>query len=431
MLNAPSYHSPSGWNALLSPRIPRTDLPMKRRYKTIVIGAGITGLAAAHRLAELSNGDPILVLEASTVGEGATSRNSGYLLVNPGEPSANATDFSRDWAQRQMGMAQAGIDWLKTSAERHAIDCSWDETSPTVTVAASPRVEAGARQTHEAYRALGMHQAEYNRTSLSQLAGTDYYSYGFQSLTRALVQPAALHRGLADALPSNVTLLEQSPVTEITGLGPFEVRTSKCAFVAEQIFITNNLHARAMGLNIGRMVGIFTYAALTPELPADELSKLGEAQSWGLLPAHRIGTTLRKVGRRLLIRSGDSYEREQSSSHVRALLATFYSNRFPQMRSHEFQHVWGGVTSITRNGGYHFGQFKPGIYVSAGCGGAGLARGAIHGRLLAELASGQTSQLLKDRLGMKRPTWLPPEPLRSVGAQIEIAIAKLQGGRER
>jgi glycine/D-amino acid oxidase-like deaminating enzyme len=428
---APAYHAPSGWNALLPPRTPYTAPPAGRRFRSLVIGAGVTGLAVAHRLAELEPGEPVLLLEASTVGEGASSRNSGYLLVNPGEPSANAAGFEGDWAQRQMGLAQAGIDWLKANVARHVIDCDWDEAAPAITVAASPRVEKTARETRSTYRGWGLDPTEHDRAALARMTGTSYYSYGLQSLTRALVQPAALHRGLAEALTNSVTLLEKAPVSAVSGDGPFDVTTSLGVFTGDRLFVTNNLHARALGVGIGSMVGIFTYAALTPELPDDELAKLGEEPRWGLLPAHRIGTTLRKVQRRLLIRSGDSYEREQSPDKVRALLTRFYRNRFPQMRTHDFDHVWGGVTAVTQNGGYHFGQVRPGLFVSAGCGGAGLARGAVHGKLLAELAIGRPSSLLDHRLGMNAPNWLPPEPLREIGARIEIAFQRWQGAAEQ
>lgn len=431
MASAPLYKSRSGWNALLPQRIAREDVPATRRFRTIIVGAGYTGLAAARRLAELAPDEEVLLLEASTIGEGAAGRNSGYLLINPGEPSANAAGFSADWATRQFALARAGFDGLRKLVETHSIACDWDEATPTVTAAATARVEKSARQTRQTYLDWGLVAQEYGPRDLQRMIGTDYYRYGLQSLTRALVQPAALHRGLADSLPETVVLVENTQVVAVGEGAPLRVQTNRGEFVADRVFVTNNLHARSLGLVQNRMIGIYTYGAFTPEFEDGELARLGEAPRWGVLPAHRMGTTMRKTGRRLLIRSGDSYERELDPDKVRAMLTELYRRRFPHMRAHAFEHVWGGLTAVTHNGGFYFGEARPGLYASVGCGGAGVVRGTIHGKLLAELASGSQSTLLTDRLKQKGPNWLPPEPFRGFGATTQIAWEQWQAGRER
>ncbi len=431
MRHAPAYNSRSGWNALLPERRAKSDLPSDRRFRFIIVGAGFTGLAIARRLAELVPGEEILLIEASTIGEGASGRNSGYLLVNPGEPSANAAGFAEDWANRQMGLVAEGFELLRSLVRTRAIECDWNDNPLAITAAATPRVEKTARQTRRTYEGWGLAPKEYDRRDLQRITGTDYYRYGLQSLTRALIQPAALHRGLADTLPAAVTLLENTTVHGF-GNGPSRtVATDRGEFVCDSLFVANNLHARTLGIARNRMVGIFTYGAFTPELDDRELHRLGEEPDWGILPAHRMGTTMRRTGRRLLIRSGDSYERELSSDDARRMLTTLYRNRFPAMGKHELEYTWGGLTAVTHNGGFYFGRVGPGLYASVGCGGAGVVRGTIQGKLLAELACGIDSPLLADRLGMRGPTWLPPEPFRGIGARTQIAVEQLQAGRER
>lgn len=431
MRHAPAYKSVSGWNALLPARAPREDPPATHRFRNIVIGAGFTGLATAHRLAELSPNEDILVIEAATLGESASGRNSGYLLINPGEPSANATNFTDDWATRQMAMVQAGFDLLRTRVETHGIDCDWNSDPLAITAAATARVENSARETRQKYQEWGLSPREYDRKALTRITGTDYYRYGLQSLTRALIQPAALHRGLGDALPGNVRLLENCAVRMLGGDAPYRLTTDRGEFAADRVFVTNNLHARFFGIARNRMIGIYTYGAFTPELDDRDLELLGEEPDWGILPAHRMGTTMRKTGRRLLIRSGDSYEREDAPEKARAMLTRLYRNRFPHMKTHNLEHVWGGVTAVTHNGRFTFGQVRPGLYASAGCDGAGVLRGTIHGKLLAELACDFRSTLLEERMHMGGPDWLPPEPLRYIGAKTLLSLEQWQAGRER
>ncbi|MCZ0733452.1 NAD(P)/FAD-dependent oxidoreductase [Phreatobacter sp. AB_2022a] len=428
---APAYKARSGWNALLPERVPREEVPRQRRFRTIVVGAGYTGLAAARRLAELAPGEEVLLLDAATMGEGASGRNSGYLLINPGEPSANAAGFTADWAARQIALVQAGLDWLRQLVATHAIACDWQEDVPAITAAATAGGERTVRATRDRYLSWGIASKDYAAEELRRIFGTGYYRRGIQSLTRALVQPAALHRGLADSLPAAVTLVENTPVLALGNEASFTVRTSRGDFVADRLFLTNNLHARAFGLGGDRMVGIYTYGAFTPELDAATLERFGEAPQWGALPAHRMGSTLRKTMGRLLVRSGDSYERELEPDAARAMLTQLYRNRFPGLKSYAFEHVWGGLTAVTHNGAFLFGEVRPGLFVSAGCGGAGVTRGTIHGRLLAELAHGVPSQLLSDRLALDGPNWLPPEPLRGIGARAQIVWETWLAGAER
>nr|WP_152033768.1 FAD-binding oxidoreductase [Bradyrhizobium sp. DOA9] len=421
---------PSGWNALLPPRSPHDKPPKEHRFHSIVVGAGYTGLAAARRMAELLPDKEVLVIEASEVGEGSSARNSGFLSPTFYAPQANAYGSADDDAARKLRIVLAGIDSLRTLVKDNNIDCDWDESAPRLVAAATADAEHSLQQSLNSLQKRGLKYLEHGSEALRATLGTAYYRYGYETEIRVLVQPAALIRGLADTLPSNVTLLERSAVEAVEGAGPFQVKTRLGNFTADKVFIANNAHARALGFLKNRMIVVHTYAALTHELEDDELDRLGNLPAWGLLPATRVGTTLRKGLRRLLIRSGYSYEKENDVRNVRSLLTEKYRRRFPAMKCYAFQHVWGGGTGITSNRESYFGELKPGLYISAGCQGAGVARGNIHGRLLAEMACGSQSALLSDRLKLAGPSWIPPEPFCRIGAMIKMAWMHWRAGRE-
>tara|TARA_B100001559_G_scaffold69505_1_gene56655 strand:+ start:1807 stop:2106 length:300 start_codon:yes stop_codon:yes gene_type:complete len=46
----------------------------------LIIGAGFTGLSAARKLGQLYPKKEIIIVDAQLAGEGASSRNSGYLV---------------------------------------------------------------------------------------------------------------------------------------------------------------------------------------------------------------------------------------------------------------------------------------------------------------------------------------------------------------
>ncbi|QQO13889.1 FAD-binding oxidoreductase [Bradyrhizobium diazoefficiens] len=421
----------SGLNALLPPRAPLTRLPQCKRFHSIVVGAGYTGLGAARRLAELLPDEEIFVLEASEVGEGASGRNSGFLGLNPSQPEANANGTARDDALRKIRIQTAGLDLLRSLVTRHGIDCDWDEMAPRICGAATAGGERSARGARESLQSWGLRCMELSGEDLKEIIGTDYYRYGYQPLKHALVQPAALVRGLAESLPANVTLLERNAVEAIEGASPFVVKTSRGDFEADKVFVANNANARELGLLNDRLFAVYTYGALTPELDDDELQRLGTTRAWGVHPPTAIGTTMRKMLRRFLIRSGYSYENESSDlAKVRASLEQLYRNRFPGMRSYDLEHVWGGAICMTYNRQFYFGEPRRGLFAAVGCGGGGVVRGSIHGKLLAEMACGSQSELLSDRLALSGPSWIPPEPFRRIGAATSMAWGRWRAGRE-
>lgn len=427
---APQYSARSGWNALLPPRMPRNQAPAERRFYAIVVGAGYTGLAAARRLAELMPEREILVIEASEIGEGSSARNSGFLSVNPTTPRPNAYGSADDDAIRKMRIVAAGLEWMRTLVKDHKIECDWDEKAPRISAAATSKGERKARSARGALEKWGMQCSEYSAQELRGLLGTDYYNYGYKPETYALVQPAALVRGLADTLPSNVMVLEHSTVEAVVGGGPFQVRTHQGSFAADKVFIANNGHAEALGFLTNRMIVAYTYAALTPELDNDELDRFGTLPAWGVAPPMLMGTTMRKTLKRVLIRSSFSYEKESDLEKVRSTLRRLLQRRFPRMRCYEFEHVWGGEVAIGSNGEGYFGELRPGLYASVGCQGAGVVRGTIYGKLLAEMAAGSQSSLLTDRLKAASPKWIPPEPFRGIGAISRMTWEHWSAGGE-
>lgn len=428
----PVYLSPSGWNALLPPRQVRAKLPSERKFKTIVIGGGYTGLAAARRFAELEPEQPVLVIEASTVGEGAAGRNSGFLSRLPNRPRANSHGSVDDAARRQMRIYEEGNRWLRELVQRHGIDCGWDETSPRFSAAATADGEQALQATARRYGQWGVPCVQLDQAALLANVGTDYYRYGYNTPLNTFVQPAALVRGLADSLPENVHLLEQLPVLRIDEGAVQRVHTPQGEFACERLIIANNGFARHLGLLRDRLITIYTYAGLTEALEPGELQKLGAPPCWGVIPAHRLGSTLRKIeGGRFMVRSAYSYEREMPVNHAHAMLSELYRHRYPSMKSHAFEHVWGGCTALTLNGGMFFGRLRPGVYASAGCNGAGVLRGSIQGRLLADLACGVDSELLSEQMKLQGPNWIPPEPLRGIGVRSVIAVERRKAGRER
>ena len=68
------------WVNDLSPRNNIVTLSSDLHCEWLIVGAGYTGLSAARKLGQLYPNQKILLVDAQLAGEGASSRNSGYLV---------------------------------------------------------------------------------------------------------------------------------------------------------------------------------------------------------------------------------------------------------------------------------------------------------------------------------------------------------------
>lgn len=434
LIKLPQYAGKCGWNALLPPRVLSLELPAQRHHDCIVVGAGFTGLAAARRFAELAPDASVLVLESSSVGEGSSGRNAGFAVSVPFNARSSPEDASAA-DLTQLELYASGLSYLEQLVRAQRIECGWNPTSK-IHAAATLDGEVRVRRALDSYRRWGIDVQVLDRKQILDLTGTGYYRYGFLSGRNVLLQPAALVRGLADSLPDNAHIIENITVTRLSQGKPHSVSTSHGTFTADKVILANNSFVKEFGFLRDRLVTIYTYAALTPLLSETQCARLGGpaqlSQEWGILPANRMGTTIRRVaGRRVLIRSAYSYEHEMGVSAASKLLQASFKSRFPDLESHDLEFVWGGTTALTSNGASFFGEVAPGVLSFAGCNGSGIVKCSINGAMLAEFALGRTSPALSAIRTRRGPGWMPPEPFREIGARTAITYQAWRAGAER
>ena len=82
-MNLPHDDKSCGWYAALPESPPARTLSGQQLVDYAIIGAGFAGLAAARRLACHEPEARILLVDAQRVGEGASGRNSGFVIDLP------------------------------------------------------------------------------------------------------------------------------------------------------------------------------------------------------------------------------------------------------------------------------------------------------------------------------------------------------------
>lgn len=424
----PSYSNRCGWNAMLPPRTPHPALAGDLAVDYAVVGAGYTGLAAARRLFELDPQARIAVLEATTVGEGASARNSGF--TTPIVLPRTATIAIAEKARNQTRLFTEAFAWLQEILHASRIECDMQHPG-AIRAAATELGETTLRQVAEVARVNKLEHTILDRAAIRDRTGADYYRYGIYLHDTWLLQPAALIRGLADALPEAVSLYENTPVHELRRDGTRWHLVSAGGTVAcRTVVLANNGFIRRLGYLRSRMATIYTYAAVTEPISDGDLHNLGRSEHWGILPSHRLGTTLRRIGRnRVMVRSLYAHEHEIPQATAERQLRARFERRWPGLRHVRFEHVWGGATAFTMNGSPWWGRISDGLYASGGCNGSGITKGTMLGRRLAELIRGVGDPGEVPRI-MGVANWIAPEPFRSIGFHIIATIESRRAGLE-
>jgi glycine/D-amino acid oxidase-like deaminating enzyme len=431
-LTWPRYGQACGWQALLPARAARPALHGDAVAELCVVGAGYTGLAAARAWAELRPDDRIAVIDASAVGEGSPGRNPGFLLEIALAGDADAGALAR--MRRCNALIRGTMDRLRALVADNAIDCQLTR-SGTYRAAATELGVAALRDYRRFLESADLPFETLDREELAARTGCAAYRFGLYSPDCSLVQPAALVRGLADCLPESVDLHENTPAIAIRRETPgvWVVECTAGRVRARRVVLANNAFAARLGVGRARLAVIYTYAGLTAPLAGDRAHRLGADREWGLLPAHRLGATLRRTADgRLLVRSHYGYESEEPAMRIATRLRECLARRFPELGfEHQpqlFQHLWGGATGFTYNASPVWGEWREGLYVSAGCNGGGVVKGTLFGDLLARKAAGESVPDVHALFG--RAAWMPPEPARKLGFMLRSLIERRRAGGE-
>ena len=413
-----------GWAELLPPGQSCAALAGSKRVAWTVIGAGLTGLACARRLGQLHPDQEILLLDARCVGQGASGRNSGFVVATSqfnGEFDAGRLENYR----RVNRINRAGLDLLNAQVAENGIECQWRREGFIHTAIDQMALrEYGLFQRY--LEALEIDHELLDGGELQARLGSEIYQAGIAIGDGALVQPAALVRGLADSLPSNVRLHEQSPVLEIIDGKPMKLRLADAEVTCDKVIVATNYEAPALGLLRRYLIGSTLAGSFTRVLTDAERASLGSLKEWGAISLHGGGATLRLTNDgRIKIRNTAEYHGARLLSDVElvARQATHragFEKRFPQLAHVPFEFAWSGVEGITRNGTNFFGRQRASVYYAGGYNGSGVSRGTAFGSAIADYASDQSSQAVSDCLASVPGVWIPPRPLLDIGAFFKL-----------
>ncbi|WP_260961470.1 NAD(P)/FAD-dependent oxidoreductase [Pseudomonas citri] len=434
----PKNDSLSAWVALLPRRRATPPLNGAVTVDVAVIGAGFAGLSAARRLSQLDAKLKVAVLEAGVVGDGATGRNSGFIIDLPHEVSSeDFGDTSTERARRDITLYRSAIGMATDMAREFGWGKEILDPCGRYSVAISKKGDAHIETYAKQLKGLGEPHQILDANGIYDVTGSKIYTSGLYMPGTVMVQPAAYIRAVADSLKSPIDLYENSAVLSFEKQsGGWLLKTRTGSVTAKRIILATNGHAQSFGLFPNQMLHVFTYASMTE--PFDP-SRLTGKRDWAATPALPMGTTVRRVsgtdGDRLLIRSRYSYHAglEITDGDVQSAGRVHdgkFADRFPGLSDLKMQYRWGGPMALTWNSVPLFGEIEPGLFSACACNGLGASKSSAAGIAAAEAAMSQKSILVDILSSYEAAKKLPPQPFLSIGAKADLKLREWRAGRE-
>jgi glycine/D-amino acid oxidase-like deaminating enzyme len=430
------------WEAITPPAADRPALPHDADADVVIVGAGYTGLWTAYYLAKADPSLRIIVLEAETVGYGASGRNGGWcssnvvgldaLLVNPVTRAPGAA------LQREL---IATVGEVGRVVETEGIDCDYDRGGSVVVAAHAtqvPRLKEGIEIRRDADFGPEDFRWMDARETSTRIRPAINMGASFTPHTAAL-NPLALVRGLAEAVERlGVKIYER---TRVAAIESGRVTTDRGRVTGITIVRATEAYTALLPGSKREVVPVYSLMVATPQLDEDTWNEIGLENRETFADGRRIIVYGQRTadgriafgGRGAPYHFGSSIEsKHDHEESVFEGLAQSLGEMFPVLGNVEVDYAWGGALAITRDwlASIVFDR-ATGLAQAGGYAGQGVPAANLAGRALRDLILERDSDLLAlPIVGHVSPRW-EPEPFRWAGINTGLRMTSGTDAKEQ
>ncbi len=394
-----------------------------------IVGGGYVGLWTALCIKEQDPTCDVVVLEQDICGGGASGRNGGFVLSWWPKLASLVKLFGTEEAIRICRSSEQAIAKIGEFCRAHHIDADfrcggwlWTATSLAQMGAWESVVHICEKMGLQVFRRL---QPE----EVAQRTGSVAHRAGVFEASAAIVQPAALVRGLRRvALERNVRIYEHTRVQSFRRSEPVVLQTDCGSLSAHKLVIANNAWAASIR-ELHRAIAVISSDIVATAPVPDRLEQIGWhrdlaiTDSQTMVDYYRLtrdgrivfgkgGWTIAYSGR-----IGSNFDRHAGrASEVIADLRRYY----PVLANTPVTHDWSGPIDRTPDSLPRLGRLHghPNIVYGIGWSGNGVGPSVIGGRILASLALDRNDEWSNHPLVGRGLNNFPPEPIRYIGAHI-------------
>jgi len=374
------------------------DLPA--RADVAVIGAGYTGLSAARILAK--HGVKVAVLEANSIGWGASSRNGGMVLTGMKLSAETlAKRYGMELTRRMYADSLASIDLVEQIIGEENIDCNFSRCG---------HLEVACKQSHfDSYaRSAEVIAKEFNhqlrivpRKDLSGEIGSSIYFGGLVDESSAGLNPARYVAGLARAaLKTGASIYESARVQKIArslqnGASGFEITTTRGDISARDVLVaTSGYTSSATPALQKKIIPIGSFIIATEQLSESLTTQLSPRNRMIYDSKYYLYYFRLTPDNRMLFGGRAAFFPETKNTIRRSveILRRGMVEVYPQLHGAKIAHAWGGTVDFCFDTMPHAGQID-GIHYALGYAGHGVAMATYLGARMAENICGSSDEI--------------------------------------
>ncbi|MEM8837602.1 MAG: FAD-binding oxidoreductase [Pseudomonadota bacterium] len=365
---------PYWWESAGRPTSP-PDVALPKAVDVLVIGAGLTGLAAARILAR--KGRSVLVLDAMAPGEGASSRNGG--MIGGGHrlsTEALIRQFGSNIARDLLYEAHcASRDFTLHLMDDDEIACDYVECGRFRGLWTTKEYDEAGRALDRLKAMVPVDAHMVPDTEQRAEAGTDLYSGGVVYPLHGSLNPAKWVGGLLKAAErAGACVQGKTPVLDLRKNGAsYTAATSRGSIEARDVLLaTNGYTSAAFAQTKRRIVPLPSYIITSEPLPPETINSI--------FPKRRMVAESRERhcyyrpspdGQRLVF-GGRAAMFEAPDWIVERELKRLIREIYPDLGTIGFSHLWRGKTGFTFSFLPHVGRID-GIWHAIGYCGSGNA----------------------------------------------------------
>lgn len=352
-----------------------------------VIGGGFTGLSAALAAAEA--GYSVVLLEAETIGYGASGRNGGQLIPGLRWSMSEILDsFGPERARAIYNVAMDAVESVEARIERHGIACDHK----------AGHLEAACKPAHfdAMQRELNVMTRDFGHSSCTLVAPKDLprhvratgYHGGLFEQRGGHFHPLNYALGLARAaIAAGVRVFEHSRVLSVDDRrGRVSVRTAHGVVTATNLLVgADSWTGDILPSHASYTVPIMNYNVATA--PLGSLANLllpsdaAVADSRFVLNYYRLS-----ADGRMIFGGGEKYS-QTPPRDIAGFVSRHMVRLFPDLAGHSIDYAWGGAVSVSMNRLPHFGRVGN-IWFAHGFSGHGALLTTLAGELMVEAMRG-------------------------------------------
>ena len=386
----------SYWRATM-PQLPdRRGRDLPDAVDVLVIGGGLMGLSAARRAREL--GASVALIEAETLGWGASTRNGG--MCHPGFKHGVAHLVAEHGEEKGLAIYRESVDGyehVKRLCETR-VEAEFEPTGG-LSLAVAPSHAAAYPGTVHGLAQAGIAAHVVAKADLRLEIGTDAFVGGMVNERYAGLHPGKLVAGLvrlADEagadLHEGVRALRVRPQAD----GRRVVETSRGAILTREVIVGTNGYTGGVTPSLRRrLLSIGSYIIVTDPLPGDLAREISPRRRMVSDTRNFLSYWRLTADDRMLF-GGRASMWPTSIRRTAEILHRSMLEIHPQLRGTRVAYAWGGRVGFTLDRMVHAGR-ADGAYYAVGCCGTGVAIMPWLGVRVAEWAGGGAAPELASR----------------------------------